>query len=346
MDMSMWSFRLPAQGHDLWIVRAAYARDWPSSMAELGRKLGLSRSQASRTVQRLEEEGYLIERNFGYDFNEDHPMAVELGRWLYLTTGAQRPESSRFYEHRQSDSRRLRASRVLPERWRTLDLAPRGDEAPTHTALEARQAASAIAEASRIVPCLEDLAQGVYSDVKAERARDFIHLLGGLREEVDLAGWLLRRHAARQDVSRQQSPLDPVVYEVEWERVAFLLDAQVGAFESAADHISRAYTLGRDARRHREAIADEMATYGKYNAAMQADVVERTTQAAREITEMRERALEQNLFWHGGMPGFGEVGTLGDLFVQHTLLRARDNLRQVQQRYDFSSQANPGTHTD
>lgn len=344
MDMSTWSFRLPAHGHDLWIVRAAYARDWPDSMAELGRRLTLSRSQASRTVQRLVEEGYLIERSFGYDFNEAHPMAVELGRWLYLTTGARRLDPSRFYPYRQPDSERIGASRVLPDHWRTLNLAPATGEAPTHSALEARQAAAAIAEAGRILPQLEDLAQEVYSDVKAERARDFIHLLGGLRTEASLASWFLRRHAARQNVSRQQSPLEPVVYEVEWERVGFLLDAQVELFESTADHVSRAYTLGRDARRNRENIADEMADYTKYNTATQAGVLERTAQDAREIKELRERALEQNLFWHGGMPGFGEVGTLGDLFVKQGLLRARDNLREVQQRHAFPSKATPVNH--
>lgn len=42
------------------------------------------------------------------------------------------------------------------------------------------------------------------------------------------------------------------------------------------------------------------------------------------------------------MPGFHEVGTLGDLMVKHALLRARDSIRDVQKRYAFPSDAGPG----
>lgn len=222
-----------------------------------------------------------------------------------------------------------------------MDIAP-AHETPTRSALEARQAAIAIAESRRGLLQLEDLAQEVYSDVKAERARDFIHLLGGLGDDAGLAAWLLRRHAARQDIARQQSPLEPVVYDVEWERVGFLLDAQASVYESAADLVASAYAAGREAHRNRQQIVDEMATYPNYNADMQASVLDEATRRAAQVQDLRETALQQNLFWHGGMPGFHEVGTLGDLLVKHALLRARDSIREVQKRYAFPSDTVPG----
>lgn len=341
MDMTMWPFRFPAHDHDLWVVRAAYARQFPWTLAELGRDLGVSRSQVSRIVRRLVEEGFLVEEGGSYDFNEGHPLAFELGQWIYLATGARRPISARFYPLRRSAQERLGASRSLPDAWRTLDIAP-AHGTPTRSALEARQAAIAIAESRRGLVQLEDLAQEVYSDVKAERARDFIHLLGGLGDDAGLAAWLLRRHAARQDIARQQSPLEPVVYDVEWERVGFLLDAQASVYESAADLVASAYAAGREAHRNRQQIVDEMATYPNYNADVQASVLDEATRRAAQVQDLRETALQQKLFWHGGMPGFHEVGTLGDLLVKHELLRARDSIREVQKRYTFPSDAVSG----
>ena len=154
--------------------------------------------------------------------------------------------------------------------------------------------------------------------------------------------WLLRRHAARQDIARQQSPLEPVVYDVEWERVGFLLDAQARAYESAADLVASAYAAGREAHRKRQQITDEMATYPNYNADMQASVLDEATRRAAQVQDLRETALQQKLFWHGGMPGFHEVGTLGDLMVKHALLRTRDSIREVQKRYTFPSDAVSG----
>lgn len=343
--MSLWGLRFPAHDRTLWIVRAAYARQFPRSLAELGRTLGLSRSQASRTVQRLVDEGLLVDQGDSYDFNDDHPFAGEIGRWLYLATGAKRPQPSRFYEHSRPRAERLEASRSLPEHWRTLDIASARDE-PTRSALQARQAATALAEARRELRQIEAIAHEVYSDVKAERARDFIHLLGGLGDDANLAEWLLRQHAKRQDIARQQSPLEPVVYEVEWERIGFLLEAQVASYEDAADLVTRAYTAGHDANRKRLHIAEEMATYPVYNANVQGHIIEEVTQQAREVKDLRESALEQHLYWHGGMPGFHEVGTLGDLLVKHALLRARDNTQAVQQRYGFPSDTAPTSADD
>lgn len=338
----MWSFRLPTQDHDLWIIRLAYARQFPWSMVDLGRSLGISRSQAARTVGRLVEEGLLVERQETYDFNDAHPLAAELGRWIYLTTGAERPDLSQFSPLKRSAAERLSTSTVLPDHWRALDLPTGANEAPTHNALEARKAAMAISGVCRSLSHLEDLAHEVYSDVKAERARDFIHLLGGLSVEANLAAWLLREHAARQDVSRQQTPWEPVVYEVEWARVGFLLDAQAALYESATDRVNRAYGLGRKVHHKRERVVEEITTYPHLESDTQSRVLDDVALEIQQLAALRQNALKEGLYWHGGMPGLEEIGTLGDLLIKHALRRACDDLRTVQRRYAFPAEGGVG----
>lgn len=341
MDASTWSFQVPDHDHDVWILRAAYARSFPSSMKELGRSVGTSRRRAERAVRRLVEEGFLVERGHTYDFNDTHLLADEVGRWLYLTTGAERVDPVLPGRRRESLVREINSlPKPLPEHLRAPDLTSAANESPTHSALEARQAATAITEVYQRLSHLEHLAQEVYSTNKAERARDFIHLFISLNSYAELATRLLREHAARQDVRRQQSPWEPVVSLLEWERVGFLLDAQADDYRSAASYVARAYEVGRKAHRRREAIAEEVRDYPRHDSELQDRVLEGVIDHARQVEDLKNIALHQEkLYWQGGMPGFTEVGTLGDLLIEQALLRARDDLKKVQQQYAFPSAA-------
>lgn len=339
MDASTWSFQVPDHDHDVWILHAAYARSFQSSMKELGRSVGTSRRRAERAVRRLVEEGFLVERGHTYDFNDTHPLADEVGRWLYLMTGAERPDSRRFYPMQQPARERLGVSRVLPEHWRELDITD-GTEEPTHSFFKARQAAIAITDVCRTLSQIEDLAHEVYSANKAERARDFVHVLGDVNREASLAAWLLRKHAARQDVRRQQSPWQPGVHALEWERVGLLLDAQGADYENHAARVARAYEVGRDAHRKRQSVVDDLVNYPRHSSETQDRVLQKALDHARQVEDLKDRALHQEkLYWHGGTPRFDEVGTLGDLLIEQALLRARDDLKKVQQQYAFPSAA-------
>lgn len=310
-----------------WLMAAAIAAGRPTSLAELGRILGMSRLQASRAGKRLSAAQLLLETRDGYELNADHPMLSELARVLYLLTGTEAPRQDEPLLGGQSrddyDLMIAGLSSRLPAHLR------RSEElggTPVVGALAARQVEALLNEFVSYLREAHALAQDAYSATKDERLRDYIHLILHVGEAARLAARTLHAGAARQ--AWGESPYVPVVTNTEWERVRLLLELEVADLRARAARVTKAYEIGARAGQLRQDITTRIHAL-RDDDELALEALPGLREHARTIHQLKEEAIVQNVIWHGGSPSMHEVGTSGDALIVAWLNQRAEHGQQL-----------------
>ena len=164
---------LAADGH------SASARDLRRALPPFSRR--------NEILQELTDQQWIIPTVADrYTLNDDRPGMDALKELLATTADTPAPPATadRHLSTTEQQQQHRQHSVIAAADAKTLPFIPEPDDAPTLLTQELRQRRRRIYRSMALPNQLEHQYQLLYSDLRHERGRDFIHLLGRLEEEL------------------------------------------------------------------------------------------------------------------------------------------------------------------
>lgn len=287
---------LAADGH------SASARDLRQALPRFSRR--------DEILQELTNQQWIIPTVADrYKLNDARPGMDALKELLATTADTPAPPATadRHLSTTEQQQQHRQHSVIATADAKTLPFIPAPDDAPTLLTQELRQRRRRIYRSMAIPNQLEHQYQLLYSDLRHERGRDFIHLLGHLEDALSSLP------------AEHPDPLRELV------RLTLIADHNAGVFARYGARVSEAARLGRERSRVDDALAqwataqlDPSPTPEMLGLHSEHDKITAAQQRRKVLATIE--ASEPNLIHHGGMPADSDLGHGGDYLLAQLLL--------------------------
>lgn len=266
-------------------------------------------SRRDEILQELTDQQWIIPTVADrYTLNDDRPGMDALKELLATTADTPTPPATadRHLSPTEQQQRHQR-SVVAAADAKTLPFTPEPDDAPALLTQELRQRRRRIYRSMALPNQLEHQYQLLYGDLRHERGRDFIHLLGDLED------------ALTSLPAEHPDPLRELI------RLTLIADHNAGVFAHYGTRVSKAARLGRERSRVDDALAqwataqfDPSPTPEMLGLYSEHDKITAAQQRREVLTKIE--TSESKLIHHGGMPADSDLGHGGDYLLAQLLL--------------------------